>query len=116
MTVPNIPGWTRLEECPRTIGCTAKVVWRDADKNLFKWDPTQLDFVPHECLVRGSEKPQVAYMAEWYNHRTGRTRWVGPERLERTVRKPPADKRNRSSDWELKNVYISNLEWVKMVN
>lgn len=110
--VINIPGFTRLEECPRTIGCTAKVVWKDADGNLFRLDTNHGgDFVPHECLVRGSEKPSFAYLGEWYNKNTQRTRWVGPKRLERSVMKRPADKRAKPGDWQLVRTMVAKLEW-----
>lgn len=111
MNGPNIPGWTRHEICPITPGCTAKVVWVDADGTVWRLNPkTRNDFVIHQCQVKGSNKPQIAYLGEWYNERTGRTRWTGPERLETSARKPPATSGNRN-EWIFIRVHTSPLKW-----
>lgn len=108
MTTPNIPGWARLEQCPKTSGCAARVVWKDADGNLFRLDGRSGDFVEHHCQVRGSEKPTVAYLGEWYNPKTNRTRWVGPKRLRESAQRPPMD---NSKLWKLRSVLRATLVW-----
>lgn len=111
MTTPNIPGWARLEACPITPGCVAKVVYRDADGNLFRLNPRNGDFTPHKCHVRGSERPSRVYAGKWRNKRTDRIRWNGPKRLRASAEKPPSDENTRPEDWEYIETYFADLKW-----
>lgn len=108
MGTPNIPGWTRLESCPATPGCSARVLWKDADQKLFRLDTRSGGFVPHICHVRGSETPEIAYLGEWQNERTKQTRMIGPKRLRRSAENAPGDNKK---EWILKRVLISELNW-----
>lgn len=107
----------KLNRCPVQAGCAAKVLFRDKDTgNLYRLDARSQDFVPHECNTRNASKlPEFAYAAAWYNRETGRTRFIGPERLKRTVLKKPSDERYRrrggNDAWELKKIYETRLDW-----
>lgn len=110
----NLP--ERLTKCPRTPECTAKVVFRDSEGNLFRLDARSQSFEPHKCNAQSaSELPAMAYVGEWFNKRTRRTRFIGPVRMRKSAEIPPKDEgyRKRGSDdnWELKNVYVTSLNW-----
>jgi len=106
----------KLDKCPRTPECVAKTLYVDDDGELYRLDSKE-GFVLHICHVRGSEQPKMAYLAEWYSNKTGRTRWVGPERMRKTVEHSPASLgfkrrgKDQQTEWVLKNVYVSELEW-----
>jgi hypothetical protein len=113
----------KLDHCPRTPECMAKAVWIDDDTgSLFRMDGKHQAFVPHLCTVRGSEKPKMVYLAEWYNTRTQRTRWVGPARMRSSVEKPPGDgivrrpSRSQSADpqWVLRDTYVMEGDWCRL--
>lgn len=108
MTSPNIPGWARLEQCPKTPGCSARVVWRDADNKLWRLDTRIGEFTPHHCQVRGSDAPTIVYLGEWYNKETGRTRWIGPKRVRKSAEIAPADK---SKNWKHISTKIGTITW-----
>lgn len=107
----------KLNKCPKTPECSAKLLYRDDEGNLYTLNIKGREFRPHICNTRNSGvKPSVAYLGEWYNKETKRTRWLGPERLRRTVEKPPYDERYRrrgsqETPWILKRVLISELDW-----
>lgn len=113
----NLP--QRLSKCPKTPECAAKAVFQDEDGNLFRFAVKVQAFVPHVCSssANSSTKPVITYLAEWYNTDSKRTRWVGPDRMRRTVEKAPPDGRyrKRGSDnnplWKLKKTYVAELDW-----
>src|SRR5690606_37882977 len=99
----DIPGYTKLSRCPKTPECTRKALWRKNDTGeLFHLKARAMDFVAHTCNVRGSELPKHVFIGEWYNKRTGRTRWVGPFRLQKSAEKRPADRTSGPEDWDYK--------------
>lgn len=111
----NMP--ERLTSCPRSPECTMRVIYRDSEGNLYRYDTHDNQFKPHRCSTVASEKPKMCYLAEWFNKESGRTRWVGPERMRKSAEKPPADEKYRRRGaganpvWELKNIYVSELNW-----
>lgn len=109
----NIPGYKTHEKCPITPGCTAQRIFEsDADGKMYSLLMDAKDFIEHSCRVRGSEKPQVAYLGEWFNKRTNRTRWIGPARLETAVQRRPTDTHSSDDDWVYKGAKISKLDWM----
>lgn len=107
-----------LDKCPRTPECVSQVLYKDDEGNLYRLDTKSREFVPHICSTKGaSEKPRVVYLAEWRNIKTGRTRWVGPARMRKSVEIAPADGAyrrrgpNGTSDWEHVATFITVTRW-----
>jgi hypothetical protein len=108
----KIPGYNTLTTCPKTPGCISKQLFQNQKSGeLFDFKMVDEVFKPHNCRVRGSQVPLVAYMAEWENIRTGRKRFVGPKRLERSVERCPNDLTTRAKDWKLVQKYVADIEW-----
>lgn len=110
----NMP--EKLTKCPKTPECSAKVVFRDEEGHLFRFDARKLEFFPHKCSVQNASKlPELGYCGEWYNTTTKRTRFIGPVRMRRSAETPPADKRYRqrgdNPEWVLMAVYMTPFNW-----
>lgn len=106
-----------LAHCPISPECTAKKLYQDDDGKVYRISGSS--FVPHLCTVKNSEKPELAYLGEWFNHDTGRTRWIGPVRMRRTAEIAPTDGRFKrrgaaKTGWELMGVHITDLKWTKV--
>jgi hypothetical protein len=108
----------RLDHCPVTPECVAKVLFLSEDGEVYRFSNHGNLFTKHICTTRNaSQKPTIAYLGEWLNQRTGRTRWTGPFRMRRSAESPPYDKafRRRSGGhedaWKLKEVYVAKTEW-----
>ena len=106
----------KLDKCPRTPECVAQTLYTDDEGELYRLDAKE-GFVLHVCHVRGSARPLLAYLAEWHSSKTGRTRWVGPERMRKTVEHSPPSLgfkrrgKEQQTEWTLKQVYTAELEW-----
>lgn len=112
---------TQVERCPLSPECTQTRLFTGNDGKVYRFDVRDNKFKTHTCTTKiVSEKPQLAYLGEWYNKRTGRTRWIGPERMRKSVERPPQDsqfrKRGGDSDWEHKETYIATTDWKPVDN
>lgn len=112
----NVP--ERITKCPILPECVTKVLFKDSDGNILRFDAKKQEFRPHVCSTKGaSQFPSIAYGAKWYNKETQRFRYKGPERMRSTVETPPYDERfrKRGADanevWEHKQTYIAHLVW-----
>lgn len=110
----NMP--EKLGQCPVTPECTARKLYRDPEGNVYRLDVKRGEFVSHACSVKGSEKPALMYLGEWYNTVTKRTRWIGPTRLRSSAEKPPTDQRYRKrgsaiTEWVLVKVWVTQADW-----
>lgn len=118
----------RLDHCPRDPGCTNHSVWRDPETHELyslwtkevvssKRGPGPIkyhnEYKPHVCTnVVTNEIPTTFYMGEWFNPTTGRTRFIGPERLVRSALTPPQDKKRL---WRLTKLRtVSDTAWKEM--
>lgn len=99
-----------LDHCPLQIECCAKLVYVEDDDSV--WSIVKGKLVEHRCNTRTSDIPKFAIMGEWFNKRTGRTRYTGPYRSRRTAMAPPPSKREGPvEDWEFKQLHVAKLEW-----
>lgn len=114
----------KLDHCPRDAGCTSKAVWKDVETgelyslNVKKTSPDkngnsrsvyQTDYVPHVCTTTTAFKPTVFFLGEWHNPRSGKTRFIGPVRLERSALSAPVDKRK---EWVFIKLYkVEDIVW-----
>lgn len=107
-----IPGMTKLNECPKTLGCDSKSLWQDVEGGLWRFSQMDHTFLEHICRIPKNEKPEYSYMGEWFNKRTGRTRWITGTLL-RSVKIAPVSRTAPKEEWELKNTFVSKLSWEK---
>lgn len=111
----------RLDKCPISPECVHRKLVQDPDTGkLYQIDKSG-NFVTHVCTSKGthSNKPEVAYMGEWLNEETKRTRWIGPERMRKSAEKAPYDERYRKrgskyTPWKLVATYITKFNWEKI--
>lgn len=107
----------KLDKCPIDPACVKRVLFRDEDGNLFQFDARTKNFKTHECNVMASELPTHLWVGEWFNERTGRTRFTNPVRLKRSAMIPPNDNRNSKkknplSVWKfIQFRYVEIPEW-----
>jgi hypothetical protein len=108
----------KLERCPITPECTMTRLWQGEDGKVYRFDVGTDKFVLHICNSRGkSQKPTIAYLGEWLNVRTGRTRFIGPHRMRRSAETAPYDKafkkrsQGHDEDWVLRDVWMTKLKW-----
>lgn len=105
----------KLDKCPITPECTAKKLYRDKETGHLFVVSAHGELLDHKCTVRSSLPPKVVYLGVWYNKRTKRTRYVGPQRMRKSVEIAPNDysgtKKNEHGSWMLQEVRVSNLEW-----
>lgn len=107
----------KLDHCPRDVGCTSQIVWRDPDD--MKLYSTRVDritgipnFVPHVCTAKNAELPKIVFSGTWRNARTGFVRITGPFRLERSALRPPVDsKKNMATEWEFVSLSQGSMTW-----
>lgn len=109
----QIPGYTELGVCPKTPGCTAKRLFRNKETGeLFRVDVRANRMVRHECRVLGGKIPTVVYITEWFNSRTGKTRYTGPSRILRTSLTYPSDTHSRPQEWRYRGSKTAKVDWV----
>jgi hypothetical protein len=105
-----------VDRCPVSPECTQTRLFQGNDGKVYRYDVRSNKFMPHTCNTRiVSEKPQLAYLGEWFNKRTQRTRWIGPKRMRKSVETPPKDqgfrKRGGDRDWELRQTWVATTDW-----
>lgn len=112
MSIPK-----RLSKCPAARECSTGVVFQDEETgNLYRFDERTKKFIDHKCSTRNaSEAPKLVFLGEWYNKETGRTRYLGPERMRKSVERAPNDeayrKRGSNPAWVHKQTFIAELDW-----
>lgn len=113
----------KLDHCPITPECVQRRLF-EQDGNIYRYDERKGIFLPHTCTSKGTEskKPDMIYLGEWRNRRTGRTRWVGPNRMRKSVEVPPADNGKvtgrspdqRAEEWALVETYVARIDWERV--
>lgn len=108
----DIPGFEKLDKCPITPGCTARLLFRHIDSGtIYRLAQREAGMTTHECKARLSEKPSSVFLGEFFNSRTGKTRYVGPARLQRSAEKTPKDDTSSPEDWKHIDTYEGTITW-----
>lgn len=111
----------KLDHCPITPECVQRRLF-EQDGTIYRYDERRGLFVPHACTSRGTEsvKPDMVFIAQWRNKRTGRTRWMGPTRMRKSVELPPSDngkvsgrsRDQRLNEWEHLGTFVARFpQW-----
>jgi hypothetical protein len=107
-----IPGYEILKSCPVNKGCSAKKIYKHKETgNLYNLLVNKGEMKEHSCTTRGSELPVKVYAAAWFNKRTGRTRYLGPTRLLRSVTKAPKEDTSTAEDWTMTDSFEGTVTW-----
>lgn len=114
----------KLDHCPITPECVQRRLF-EQDGIIYRYSERAGTFIPHVCSSKGTEskKPDMIFVAAWRNKRTGRTRWIGPMRMRKSVDQPPSDNgkvsgrtpEQRATEWDHVGTYVAHItEWEKL--
>lgn len=114
--MPELP-IIKLTQCP-DLTCTSKILYKDNINDiLLDLNKVTGLFSPHYHRTGTTSRiPSVAYLAGWRNKNSQRIRWVGPNRLLKSVLIAPIQGTKRGvkpvkESWELVSLQVTTSVW-----